>query len=107
MTLRTGGMWHGTFACHDQKALLEAFAIFRQRFSAGFFEPDRVRGTPEAQRYLGIGCLPVSRDDGLFEITAYDDVGKCQIQSSTIKRPVWVLCDFLQTPTGEVLGGRP
>jgi hypothetical protein len=107
------------FACYDRKALPDAFEIARQHFtqrrgdgsaaggSVGILEellkePDKVRGTTQAQEYLGIGCLPISRDDGPFEVTAYVS-SDCQIQSSSIKRPAWVRCAFLQTPTGEVL----
>jgi hypothetical protein len=105
VTLPTGYWQHGTFACYDQKAIVEAFAISEQNSFLGEY-PDKVRGTPEAQKYLGIGCLPISRDDGPFEITAYDTYN-CQIQSSSVKRPAWVQCYHLQTLTGEVVLGAP
>jgi hypothetical protein len=103
--LKSDGLFHGTFACNDQNTLFEAFAIFRQRFSEGM--PDKVRRTPEAQRYLEIGCVPISRDDGpMFVLSAYDVVDQvlnCRIESWSIKRPAWVRCIYLQTKTGEAL----
>jgi hypothetical protein len=108
VTLRTDV--EAAFACYDQKAISDAYEIGRKSWLATrkeqltpgkwaedlIKEPGRVvRGTPEAQKYLEIGCFPIVSADGPFEIMAYNGTDNCKIRSSTIKPPAWVRCFFL------------